>query len=41
MPFRFIVWISKPEDTQLGKLGTEVLVESRLIAVVQFGRSLI
>jgi len=37
MPFRFVVWESKIDDAQLGVLSIEILVESRLIAIVKFG----
>lgn len=38
MPFRFVEWKSEPGDVQLGVLSIEVLVESRLLAIVQSGR---
>jgi hypothetical protein len=41
MPFRFVVWESEPDDAQLGVLSIEILVESLLTAIVQFGRLII
>ena len=41
MPFRFVVCESEPDDAQLRILIVKELDESRLIAIVRFGRLII